>query len=125
MLKSVVLICAIAICSIRAKELYEKCGDSYRCAEQEIIKVVDDFDKPEMPILGSAVVIEKNLNVSTVPRSTESLIDRIIRYIEEHQLTIKFPAESARKVFSGKKSLGHVFIGLLALKKSQGCGGES
>lgn len=101
MLKTIVSIFAIAICSIRAEELYKKCGDSYQCAEQEIIKVVDEFDKPEMPILGDAVVIEKNLNVTTAPRSTENLVDRIARYVQEHELRIKFPADSARQLFSG------------------------
>lgn len=102
MLKTVVLICAFAICSIRAEELYEKCGDSYQCAEQEIIKVVNEFDKPETTVLGDAVVIEKSQNVSTAPRSAENLVDRIARYVQEHQLRIKFPADSARQLFSGK-----------------------
>lgn len=110
MLKSALVISVLAIFTVRATEdLYAKCGDSYQCAEQEIVKVVDDFDQPEMAILGDAVVIEKTVNGSNAQRSSEDLIDRMVRYIQEHQLRIRFPrdSESARKLLSG--NLKHTY----------------
>lgn len=71
---------------------YQKCGDSMECVEQEMVKVVDGLDEQkEVPILGDVVVLEKVEGAKETGRNSGDLVERLVRYIEEHQVTLKLP----------------------------------
>lgn len=104
MFKKAVAVLALLVVA-NCEDLYKKCGDSVDCAEQELIKVVDDYDKEkEVSVLGDTVVLEKVGNPVQSPRTSEGLTDRLLRYVEDHQIKIKFSEgiEMGRSLVSGK-----------------------
>lgn len=76
----------------RCGDPYEKCGDSMGCVEEEMVKVVDSLDEQkEVSILGDAVVLEKVEGIKETGRNNGDLVERLMRYIEEHQIRLKLP----------------------------------
>lgn len=71
---------------------YQTCGDSAECVEEQMVKVVDDLDQQkEVPILGDVVVLEKVAGLKETGKSSGDLVERLMRYIEEHQIRLKMP----------------------------------
>lgn len=85
---------------------YQKCGDSMTCVEQEMVKVVDGLDEQkQVPILGDVVVLEKIEGTKDTERSSGDLVERLARYMEEHQITLKLPQsyQQSRSLEEGTK----------------------
>lgn len=76
----------------RCGDPYQKCGDSVECVEQEMVKIVDGLDQQkEVSILGDIVVLEKVDGVKETGKSSGDLVERLMRFIEEHQVRVKLP----------------------------------
>lgn len=91
---------------------YQKCGDSIECVEEEMVKVVDGLDEDkEVSIFGDVVVLEKAEGTTEAGRNTGNLVDRLIRYIEEHEIRVKLPKNyrQSRSLEEGTKTNGTKF----------------
>lgn len=89
--ETAVLLTLIAL--VTCSDPYQKCGDSLECVEEEMVKVVDQLDKQKIvPIVGDVVVLEKVEGMKDEGRSISGdLVERLIKYIEDHQITLKLP----------------------------------
>lgn len=78
-----------------------KCGDSYDCAEKELVGYIEELDNKEsVPVIGNLVTLER---IGDVQRSkTEDVIERSLRFLANHQLKVKMPARSSRSLIDGK-----------------------
>lgn len=76
----------------RCGDPYQTCGDSVECVEEQMVKVVDNLDQhKEVPILGDVVVLEKVAGLKETGKGSGDLVERLMRYIDEHQITVKMP----------------------------------
>lgn len=79
---------ALATCD----DPYQKCGDSVECAEEEMVKIVDGLDQQsEVQLLGDSIVLEKVDSAEETGRNSGDLVERLSRFIEEHQIRVKLP----------------------------------
>lgn len=107
MYKETVVFFALIILA-RCGDPYQKCGDSVECVEEEMVKIVDGLDqRKEVPILGDVVVLEKVNVVKETGKSSGDLVERLLRYIEEHQIRVKLPKSysQSRSLVEGMYSL--------------------
>lgn len=90
-----------------ADDVYKKCGANVACIEQQIMGAIDEVDQDErLAVLGDAIVIEKSKEARSYgdKKPSSNVIDRILRYVDEHQLKVNFPMnfEAAERAISGK-----------------------
>jgi hypothetical protein len=69
-------------------------------SDDEVKKLVDQLDSEESLPLFGGLSLEKVENSEVLPRSVESLTDRLIRYIRSHKLN--FDISEARSSVGGK-----------------------
>ncbi|XP_031349571.1 uncharacterized protein LOC116175546 [Photinus pyralis] len=105
-------------------DIYKGCGDSIQCAEENLVKVVDEFDsQPSIQLIGDYVSLEKTNGDDSTPKGEEGIFDRIIRYMGQHEIKIKLSSpDEARSAMeeSRKKKLRKWFMPLLLLLKLKG-----
>lgn len=94
----------ILLCLVLASAGYcEDCGDSVSCEEKKLVSLVDQFDSARsVSILGDAVQLERTGD--STAGSEEGLVERALRYLQNHELKIKVPQEAVRSLVSGKRS---------------------
>ncbi|KAK5644794.1 hypothetical protein RI129_006094 [Pyrocoelia pectoralis] len=118
-LYSLLLIVVLAKCD--TDDIYKGCGDSIQCAEENLVKVVNEFDNQHsIQLLGDYVTLEKTKQDDSAARSEEGIFDRIIRYMGQHEIKIKLSSdEDARSAVeeSRRRKLRKLFLPLLLLLK--------
>lgn len=93
------------------------CADSVECAEKSLVGLLDQFDaKESVEVFGEVMKIEKVGDVVR-PKSEEGFIERMLRYLQNHELRIRMPTsaqESVRGLVTGKR-LTEIVLLLLKL----------
>ncbi|KAK4875569.1 hypothetical protein RN001_011991 [Aquatica leii] len=102
-------------------DIYKNCGDSIQCAEDNLVKVVDGFDeKSSIQLIGDYVTLEKSKEGVSEAKSDDGIFERIIRYLENHEIRIKLSSsDDARSAMeeSRKRRLRKLLLPLLLLLK--------
>lgn len=105
MYKNLVLIlsCVVFATCNPSVDVYHNCGDSIKCAEENLIKLVNDFDsKPSVSLWGDYMLLEKTNEEAFMPRAEEGIFERLFRYMSNHELRIRFPSQqNARSMIEG------------------------
>lgn len=107
MLKKVFLLAVLALMGVSAENgEFNKCGYNIQCAEEELMKVIDELDKmKKLEVLGDAVVIQRsNGSLEKGAGRSMDVLDRVLKYVGEHELKINLPMnlEAARGLVSGE-----------------------
>ncbi|KAF5286537.1 hypothetical protein FQR65_LT12541 [Abscondita terminalis] len=102
-------------------DIYNNCGDSIECAESNLVKVVNDFDdKSSIQLIGDYVTLEKVKDAVSEPKSEDGIFERVIRYLESHELRIRLSSsDDARSAMeeSRRRKLRKLILPLLLLLK--------
>lgn len=87
--------CVALTAAIPDEAEFEKCGDDFKCAEDKLISIVDEYDsKASLSIVGDVVTVEKTNDLQTVSTENEGLYERVARYLSNHQVKFNFPQNS-------------------------------
>lgn len=109
MFKETIVFFTLIVLATCGGDPYEKCNDNVECVEKEMVKVVDGLDQQkDVPILGDVVMLEKVEGINGTGRSISGdLVERLMRYIEEHQIRVKLPQgyRQSRSLEEGKNCL--------------------
>lgn len=94
MKKSLILVFCLALAVAEpVEEDFEKCGDDFKCAEDKLISLVDEYNtKQSLPLVGDMITVERTHNENT--KSNDGLYNRVARYISCHELKFNFPTNS-------------------------------
>lgn len=85
--------CVALIAAIPDEEEFEKCGQDFKCAEDKLITLIDEYDaEPSLPIVGNAVTVERTNFIK--PAANEGLYERFSRYMASHEVQFSFPQSS-------------------------------
>ncbi|XP_018321589.1 uncharacterized protein LOC108734499 [Agrilus planipennis] len=103
-------------------ETLNGCEGNFDCAEQAIIKTIDEYDsKPTVSFLQDFVVLEKTNEVQLTPKSQEGVFERVLRYFMNHEIRIKFPStelEARELIVEARKTkLRKILLPILLLLK--------
>lgn len=92
----------VAKCS-ESDDIYKNCGDSVKCAENNLMSLIDDFDsESSVSLVGDYLILEKTNKEEFMPKAEEDVFERLLRYLCNHELRIRFPSQAnARSVIQG------------------------
>ncbi|KAF2899892.1 hypothetical protein ILUMI_06292 [Ignelater luminosus] len=84
-------------------DVYHNCGDSIKCAEENLIRLVDNFDsKPSVSLWRDYMILEKTNEETFTPKAQEGIFERLLRYMSNHELRLRFPSQqNARSMIEG------------------------
>lgn len=104
MLKQIVVVLILTIFSCHSLDIYENCGESINCAENNLINVVNEFDsKPSVSLIGDYLTVEKTNEEAFLAKSEEGIFERLVRYIANHEIKLRLPSsQTGRSLTEGK-----------------------
>lgn len=89
MSKKVIILFAV-VCLV----LGDDCGDSFSCTEKKLVQLLDQYE--EAGDVGGFLRLVKTKEIYKPRSGEESLIDRCVRFLQEHELRLRIPQDEAR-----------------------------
>nr|XP_022917863.1 uncharacterized protein LOC111427111 [Onthophagus taurus] len=111
---------SVFISVTRSEDIYKDCGESIKCSEDKLIKIIDRIDsEPKLEILDGSIVLEKKDNVGDLvqSRANEDIFDRLIRFLRSHELKIGIPESEGNNIEARKSKLKKFILPLLLILK--------